>query len=100
MHPATFQRLIDQVLGPELEPYDYAYLVDIIIVAETFEKHKECLRMVLEWLAAAGLTLNTAKCVFCKAEVAYTGFLVNRDGTRGLIQPRSSPPRTTRYHVT
>ena len=45
--PATFQRLIDQVLGPELEPYVYAYLDDIIIVAEMFEKHKKCIRMVL-----------------------------------------------------
>ena len=80
--PATFQRHIDQVLGPELEPYVYAYLDDIIIVAETIEKHKKCLRMVLERLAGAGLTLNAAKCVFCKSEVAYLGFLVNREGTR------------------
>ena len=78
--PATFQRLIDQVLG--LEPYVYAHFADLVIVAETFEKHKEYLRMVLERLVAAGLTLNTAKCVFCKPEVAYLGFLVNRGGTR------------------
>ena len=88
--PATFQRLIDQVLGPELEPYVYAYLDDIIIVAEMFEKHKEYLRMVLERLVAAGLALNAAKCVFCKPEVAYLGFLVNRDSTRpnpAMIEP-------------
>ena len=93
--PATFQRLIDQVLGPELEPYVYAYLNDIIIVAETFEKHKKCLRMVLERLAAAGLTLNAAKCVFCKSEVAYLWFLVNRDGTRpnpARIEPIKNYP--------
>ena len=80
--PATFQRLIDKVIGPELEPHVYAYLDDIIIVAETFEEHKACLKMVLEKLKAAGLSLNPAKCVFCKPEVAYLGFLVNRDGTR------------------
>ena len=74
--------LIDRVLGPELEPHVYAYLDDIVIVAETFEKHKECLKMVLEKLVAAGLSLNPDKCVFCKPEVAYLGFLVNRDGTR------------------
>ena len=38
--------------------------------------------MVLERLKAAGLSLNPAKCVFCKPEVAYLGFLVNRDSTR------------------
>ena len=68
--PATFQRLIDRVLGPELEPHVYAYSGDIIIVAVTFEKHKECLKMVLEKLVAAGLSLNPGKCVFCKPEVA------------------------------
>ena len=80
--PATFQRLIDRVLGPELEPHVYAYLDDIIVVAETFEEHKRCLKTVLERLVAAGLSLNPEKCVFCKPEVAYLGFLVNRDGTR------------------
>ena len=63
-------------------PYVYAYLDDITIVTETFEKHKECLKMVLEKLAAAGLSLNPGKCVFCKSEVAHLGFLVNRDSTR------------------
>ena len=29
---ATFQRLIDQVIGPEMEPYAFSYLDDIIIV--------------------------------------------------------------------
>ena len=93
--PATFQRLIDQVLGPGLEPYVYAYLDDIIIVTETFEEHKRCLRMVLERLAAAGLTLNAAKYVFCKSEVAYLGFLVNREGTRpnpAKIEPIKNYP--------
>ena len=80
--PATFQRLIDRVLGPELELHVYTYLDDIIIVAETFEEHKRCLKTVLERLMAAGLTLNPEKCVSCKTEVAYLGFLVNRDGTR------------------
>ena len=41
---ATVQRLIDRELRPELELHINAYLDDIIIVAETFEKHKECLK--------------------------------------------------------
>ena len=34
----------------------------------------KCLKMVLERLVAAGLTLNPEKCVFCKPEVGYLGF--------------------------
>ena len=51
--------------------------------------------MVLERLVAAGLTLNAAKYVFCKPEVAYLGFLVNRDGTRpnpAKIEPIKTYP--------
>lgn len=55
---ATFQRLIDQVIGPELEPYAYAYLDDVIIVTETFEEHLKWLEHVLKRIKAAGLALN------------------------------------------
>ena len=36
---ATFQRLIDRVIGPELRPHAFFYLDDIIVVTETFEEH-------------------------------------------------------------
>ena len=33
--PATFQRLIDKVISPELEPHAFDYLDDFITVSET-----------------------------------------------------------------
>jgi len=30
--PATFQRLLDKVLGPDLKPHVFVYLDDIIII--------------------------------------------------------------------
>ena len=44
--PAKFERLIDKVIGPELEPYAFAYLGDVIIVSETFEDHLKWLKEV------------------------------------------------------
>ena len=51
--PATFQRLIDRVIGTELRPHAFCYLDDIIVVTETFEDHlkysvteKECLAVM------------------------------------------------------
>jgi len=41
--PATFQRLLDWFIGPEMEPHDFAYLDDIVVVTRTFEEH-------LSWL--------------------------------------------------
>lgn len=62
--PATFQRLIDTVLGPELEPYVFCYLDDIIVIAPDFDKHIEILAEVFKRLYEAGLTLKREKCFF------------------------------------
>jgi hypothetical protein len=45
--PATFQRLMDRVIGQELDPYCFAYLDDIVVFGETFEQHLEVLQEVL-----------------------------------------------------
>uniref|UniRef100_A0A034VIH7 Retrovirus-related Pol polyprotein from transposon gypsy n=1 Tax=Bactrocera dorsalis TaxID=27457 RepID=A0A034VIH7_BACDO len=48
--PATFQRVLDQVIGPEMEPHAFAYLDDIIVIGSTFEEHIRNLRKVLQRL--------------------------------------------------
>jgi hypothetical protein len=59
--PATFQRLMDRVMGPELDPYCFAYLDDIVVLGETFEQHLEVLQEVFRRLRAANLRLNPDK---------------------------------------
>ena len=59
--PATFQRLLDTLIGPEMEPHAFAYLDDIIIVTETFKEHLERLAKVLKKLEDAKLNLNLKK---------------------------------------
>lgn len=78
--PATFQKFIDKILGPELEPFVFKYLDDIIIIAETFEKHLEILDEVLKRIIDAGFTLNRDKCHFVVPELKYLGYVVNANG--------------------
>lgn len=78
--PATWQRLIDRVLGIDLEPYVFVYLDDIIIIANDFQKHLEVLREVLQRLKGAGLTVSREKCQFCRSELKYLGYVVNQKG--------------------
>lgn len=78
--PATFQRLVDAIFGPELEPFVFTYLDDIVIVTSSFQKHIEILNEVFTRLSTAGLTLNREKCSFCRAELKYLGYVVNRHG--------------------
>lgn len=78
--PATFQRLVDTLFGPELEPYILKYLDDIIIATPTLEKHFEVLEMVLTRLRETNLSLNREKCHFCRPELKFLGFVVTRSG--------------------
>lgn len=78
--PATWQRLIDQVLGPPLEPSVFVFLDDIIIVTSTFSRHIEVLSEVFQRLIAAGLTINKEKTQLCRAELKYLGYKVDYRG--------------------
>ena len=88
--PATFQRLLDKLIGPEMEPHAFAYLDDIVIVTPTFEEHLDWLERVLSKITAAGLTINPEKCEFCRSQVRYLGFILQRDGL--TIDPDKAKP--------
>ncbi|KAL6417431.1 hypothetical protein ACFW04_012743 [Cataglyphis niger] len=79
--PATFQRLLDSVIGPALEPNVFVYLDDIIVISRTFERHLELLTEVFRRLRAARLRLNPEKCRFCVDQLRYLGHVVDRAGT-------------------
>ena len=53
--PATFQRMMDQILAPHRD-YAAAYLDDLVIHAEDWAEHNARLRKVLAALCQAGLT--------------------------------------------
>ena len=80
--PATFQRLIDALFGPEYEPHVIGYLDDIIVVTETFEENVKWLELVLKKIVDAGLVVQRKKCEFCCDKVTYLGFILDRDGLR------------------
>lgn len=78
--PATWQRFVDSILGPKLEPFVFVYLDDIIIVTSTFQKHIEILNEVFKRIKEAKLTLNREKCQFCRSELRYLGYVVSERG--------------------
>lgn len=78
--PATFQELVDKIFGPELEPYLFKYLDDFIIITPDFETHIRILNEVFRRLKEAGLALNKEKCVFCRDELKFLGYVINRAG--------------------
>lgn len=78
--PATFQRLVNTVLSGVSNCN--AYLDDLVIYTDTWEKHMRVLEQVFDRLAHATLTINLAKCEFGKATVVYLGQQVGQGQVR------------------
>lgn len=74
--PATFQRALDSVIGPELEPFAFAYLDDIIVIGRTLDEHLANLQEVFHRLRSANLRINSDKCQFFQKETKYLGHVV------------------------
>ncbi len=80
--PATFQRLMNQVLRKYLEKFVLVYLDDIIIYSKTFKEHKEHVRLVFEALQAASLIIKPKKCKFAQKELWFLGYIISAEGIR------------------
>lgn len=80
--PATQQRLVDLLFGPEFECKVFAYLDDVIIISQSFEEHVTLLERVFEKLSAANLTINLEKSSFFRNKLRYLGYVVDSQGLR------------------
>lgn len=80
--PQTQCRLMDKVLGVDLQPFAFVYLDDVIVATDSFEKHIEVLREIAKRLRAAQISINVNKSQFCAPSVKYLGFVVDQDGIR------------------
>lgn len=80
--PATFQRLMDQVLsglqGTEL----FVYLDDIVLYASSLQEHKIKFNKLAERLRKANLKLQPDKCEFLRKEVGYLGHVISDEGVK------------------
>lgn len=80
--PKTLVRLMDQIIGPSLEPFCFVYLDDIIVSTPDFSTHLQVLKEILSRLKSANLTVNMDKCEFCRSSLSYLGFIVDCHGLR------------------
>lgn len=83
--PATFQRLMNMVVG-DLEGCS-VYLDDVVIYSDNWKNHLDRIEKLFDRLARAQLTINLAKCEFAKATVTYLGRVVGQ-GTVSLVRAK------------
>ncbi|KAL5516188.1 hypothetical protein EMCRGX_G001465 [Ephydatia muelleri] len=86
--PATFQRLMDQVIQG-MDSFASAYLDELIIFSSSWEDHMRHLHCVLEQLVGAGLTVKSSKCQFGMSKYEDTGASIPWfDGELPTIHPK------------
>lgn len=78
--PATFQRLIDRFRAGLKDVTILAYLDDLIVLSDSFEKHMNDLKEVFQRLHTFHLRINRKKSVFACPSVKYLGHLITPAG--------------------
>ena len=78
--PASFERLMEQVLAGLQYDRCLVYLDDIIVAGKTIEETVENFEKVLARLRSAGLKLKPSKCTLFAKSVHYLGHVVSSEG--------------------
>src|SRR6266487_3209359 len=80
--PATFQRIMNKVLGDSIHKYVMVYLDDVIIYSKSFEEHLRHIEDVLNRIRRVNLRLKAEKCHFGASELQFLGHVVGKDGVK------------------
>lgn len=80
--PATFQRMMNEVLEDYIDDYVQVYLDDIFIYSESLETHYQHIRNVLQRLRTNELIAKKSKCAFYYEELRFLGYVIASDGVK------------------
>ncbi|CAF1518057.1 unnamed protein product [Rotaria sp. Silwood1] len=93
--PPTFQRIVNQILGPNRWKHVLAYIDDIIIYSQNFNEHLKHIEEVCLLLHEANFKSNVDKCEVARTEILFLGHLIKAgtikpdpDTIRGLTETR------------
>ena len=73
--PATFQRLMNQVLEG-CQGFAQSYIDDVVVYSRSWEEHLQHLHKMLSCLQQTGLSLKLPKCQFGLNKVHYLGHVI------------------------
>ncbi|KAF9763057.1 Retrovirus-related Pol polyprotein from transposon 17.6 [Nosema granulosis] len=88
--PATFQRIMNNILRDFINKFVVVYMDDILIYSKSREDHKEHVRRVMDRLRSKGLVLNENKCEFELTKVEVLGHILSKEGKK--MDPRRIEP--------
>ena len=80
--PATFQKLMNKVLGEMNGIEAMVYLDDILIFSKNKQDHYKRIRNIFKRIEAAGLKINPNKCHFMKETIQFLGHTIDKNGIK------------------
>jgi len=80
--PSTFQDMMNHIFSDMLDVGVLAYMDDILIYADTEERHDNTVREVLRRLQENGLAVSPEKCVWKTQEVEFLGYIIGQEGIK------------------
>ena len=96
--PATFQRLMDNIILPEYRDFIQTYIDDVMVYSNTFEDHLKHMDKVCELLAQHNLKVKLKKCKFACERIEFLGHIISQnkitvnprtvDNVRNWIKPK------------
>ena len=90
--PATFARLMRNVVNQNPPERLALYMDDLCVVSKTFDDHVRNLQQVFDALRQHGLRIKAKKCALVMREVKFLGHRVTKDG----VQPAKEKVEATR----
>ena len=98
--PASFQRMMEEVLEPHISKgIAGVYGDDVVVHSQQAESHVEDVLDVCEDINIAALRIKWGKCLFDQEEIEYLGFLIGRGrivpSQRAAAAIRNFPTPTT-----
>jgi RNase H-like domain found in reverse transcriptase/Reverse transcriptase (RNA-dependent DNA polymerase)/Integrase zinc binding domain/Chromo (CHRromatin Organisation MOdifier) domain/Retroviral aspartyl protease len=97
--PASFSRMMFNVLDPVLDKWVVVYLDDILIYSRTKAEHLAHVRSVLTLLRKNGLYAKLSKCSFMQEQTEFLGHVISKKGIHtnaGLVKAIRDWPRPTK----
>lgn len=80
--PATFQRLMNEILRDHINRTCVVYLDDILIFSTTLQEHVRAITEIFTILEKHNLKIQTDKCNFMKKETEFLGHILTEEGLK------------------
>jgi RNase H-like domain found in reverse transcriptase/Reverse transcriptase (RNA-dependent DNA polymerase) len=80
--PATFQRMMDEILKEYLYRFCFVYMDDIVIFSKSLHDHIIHIKMIFQKLRNVNLKIQLDKSEFLCKEVAFLGHLITPEGIK------------------